>query len=87
MCTTNIISINFELGLGVNGGFVTKQNIFIRLVRISFLCVPVNQYFPVKYPCTVIYNHPFVKLIAKTIWCPMLNHGMIIGVMIFLHYI
>jgi hypothetical protein len=82
MAASNIISIYFELGLGVHLCLVSKKNIVICLISVGFLTLGADQYVSVECTRCLIIKDPFKKLPACTIGLCMLNAYIIVDMLI-----
>lgn len=78
MAAFHIVCENFQLGLGIDRGFITDNKIIILLERIRLLRVLVYKYLTIEYTRGLLQQYALVQLIALTKRLLMVDQRMVI---------
>ena len=81
MRALDVVSVNLELGLGVDDGVFREQEVLVALLGVGLLRVLAHDDFAVEDPRRSAVEHPFVELAAAAVGLGVIEGGVIVDVL------
>jgi len=76
---TDVIGVDFELGLCVDMGVIREKQIRVRLTCIRFLCTRTDDDASAKNTSRMIAEHPAILLVTRALLCGVVDGREVVG--------
>src|SRR5690348_10786452 len=79
MSAFDIVSVNLQLRLGINGGVFGQQQVLVGLFGIGFLGGLLDQNAAMKHTLRAIIQNAIVILMTAAVWLRVFNDHVMVG--------